>query len=155
MNTLFSGFIHFSCLFFLPQYLQVIMGYNPIRAGIYFIPFLITTVALSWIGVRYHPSGIALDADSDFCFLQSLIVNRIRPWLYKVRLIVFYALRLTDTYRIEYDQLRICHFNHGMWCRPGNYKTSCYCDGRLDVCGRRRRWPSTSLSSYTGYFVFT
>lgn len=46
-----SGFIHFSSLFYLPRYLRVIMGYDPIRAGIFFIPFLIATVALSWIGV--------------------------------------------------------------------------------------------------------
>ncbi|KAF8809750.1 hypothetical protein BYT27DRAFT_6516279 [Phlegmacium glaucopus] len=50
ITTFLYGFIHFASLYYIPQFLQVIMGYNPIRAGIVFIPFLIITIALSWIG---------------------------------------------------------------------------------------------------------
>ena len=46
-----SGFIHFSTLYYLPQYFQVVLGYDPIRAGIFLIPFLVGMTAISWLAV--------------------------------------------------------------------------------------------------------
>jgi len=36
-------------LYYLPQYFQVVLGYSPIRAGIFLIPFLVTQLLASWI----------------------------------------------------------------------------------------------------------
>ncbi|KAF8161653.1 major facilitator superfamily domain-containing protein [Crassisporium funariophilum] len=53
-----NGFVHFSSLYYLPQYFQVVLGYDPIRAGIFLIPFLVSAMLLSWIsGVIVSRTG--------------------------------------------------------------------------------------------------
>lgn len=46
-----SGFVFFSSLYYLPQFFQVILGYTPIRAGIFLIPLLVSQMLSSWISV--------------------------------------------------------------------------------------------------------
>ena len=52
-NFYFSGFIFFSSVYYIPQFLQVALGDTPVRAGIYLIPLLVGQMAASWIAVRH------------------------------------------------------------------------------------------------------
>lgn len=40
-----SGFIHFSILYYL-QYFQVVLDFDPLRAGVFHIPFLVSELRL-------------------------------------------------------------------------------------------------------------
>ncbi|KAJ7865019.1 MFS general substrate transporter [Mycena olivaceomarginata] len=43
-----DGFVFFSTLYYLPQFFQVALGYDPLHAGLFLIPFLVTQVFSSW-----------------------------------------------------------------------------------------------------------
>ncbi|KAJ6512440.1 major facilitator superfamily-domain-containing protein [Mycena sanguinolenta] len=43
-----NGFVFFSTLYYLPQFFQVALGYDPLHAGLFLIPFLVTQVFSSW-----------------------------------------------------------------------------------------------------------
>ncbi|KAJ7833188.1 MFS general substrate transporter [Mycena leptocephala] len=45
-----NGFVFFSTLYLLPQFFQVALGYDPLQAGLFLIPFLVTQVFSSWGG---------------------------------------------------------------------------------------------------------
>lgn len=47
-----SGFVFFCSLYYLPQFFQVVLGYSPIRAGVFLIPVLVSQMVASWIAVR-------------------------------------------------------------------------------------------------------
>ena len=49
----FSGFVFFSSIYYVPQFLQVVIGDTPVRAGMYLIPYLVGQMAASWVSVRY------------------------------------------------------------------------------------------------------
>ncbi|KAK7025996.1 hypothetical protein VNI00_015827 [Paramarasmius palmivorus] len=44
-----NGFTFFSALYYLPQFFQVVLGYSPIRGGLFLIPVLISQMAASWV----------------------------------------------------------------------------------------------------------
>jgi len=44
-----NGVIYFSCLFYLPQFFQVALGYTPIRSGVFLLPVVVTQVVASWV----------------------------------------------------------------------------------------------------------
>ncbi|KAL0575836.1 hypothetical protein V5O48_006126 [Marasmius crinis-equi] len=44
-----NGFCFFSALYYLPQYFQAVLGYSPIRGGIFLIPVVISQMVASWI----------------------------------------------------------------------------------------------------------
>ncbi|RDB20605.1 Efflux pump FUS6 [Hypsizygus marmoreus] len=53
-----NGFVFFSSLYYLPQFFQVVLGYTPIRAGIFLIPLLISQMVGSWVsGVIVSRTG--------------------------------------------------------------------------------------------------
>ncbi|KAF5321749.1 hypothetical protein D9619_001273 [Psilocybe cf. subviscida] len=53
-----NGFVYFSTLYYLPQYFQVVLGYDPIGAALLLIPVLVSQMALSWIsGVIVSKTG--------------------------------------------------------------------------------------------------
>jgi hypothetical protein len=52
-NVYFSGFIFFSSVYYIPQFLQVALGDTPVRAGVYLIPLLVGQMAASWLAVRH------------------------------------------------------------------------------------------------------
>ncbi|KAL0952039.1 hypothetical protein HGRIS_008681 [Hohenbuehelia grisea] len=53
-----NGFIFFCSLYYLPQYFQVVLGYSPIRAGIFLIPVLVSQMVASWVsGVIVSKTG--------------------------------------------------------------------------------------------------
>jgi hypothetical protein len=49
----FSGFVFFSSIYYVPQFLQVVLGDTPVRAGVYLIPYLVGQMAASWVSVRH------------------------------------------------------------------------------------------------------
>ncbi|KAF9463988.1 major facilitator superfamily domain-containing protein [Collybia nuda] len=53
-----NGFVFFSSLYYLPQFFQIVLGYTPIRAGIFLIPVLVSQMVASWIsGVIVSRTG--------------------------------------------------------------------------------------------------
>ncbi|PPQ76372.1 hypothetical protein CVT26_010196 [Gymnopilus dilepis] len=44
-----NGFVYYSALYYLPQYFQVVLGYDPIGAGTFLIPILVSQMVFSWI----------------------------------------------------------------------------------------------------------
>ncbi|KAJ6557902.1 major facilitator superfamily domain-containing protein [Mycena capillaripes] len=44
-----NGFVFFSTLYYLPQFFQVALGYNPLHAGLFLIPLLVLQIVASWI----------------------------------------------------------------------------------------------------------
>ncbi|KAJ7795395.1 hypothetical protein B0H13DRAFT_2393052 [Mycena leptocephala] len=45
-----NGFVFVSILYLLPQFFRVALGYDPLQAGLFLIPFLVTQVFSSWGG---------------------------------------------------------------------------------------------------------
>ncbi|KAJ8074511.1 hypothetical protein PM082_015412 [Marasmius tenuissimus] len=72
-----NGFCFFSALYYLPQYFQVMLGYSPVRGGLFLIPLLLSQMVSSWVSGltvsrtgRYRAivnSGFALLAISSGC----------------------------------------------------------------------------------------
>ncbi|KAF8878953.1 MFS general substrate transporter [Infundibulicybe gibba] len=53
-----NGFVFFSSLYYLPQFLQIALGYTPIRAGISLIPVLVSQMVVSCtVGVIVSRTG--------------------------------------------------------------------------------------------------
>ncbi|PFH48548.1 hypothetical protein AMATHDRAFT_76666 [Amanita thiersii Skay4041] len=53
-----SGFISFSSIYYIPQYSQVVVGYNSLDAAVFLIPYFVTLVVGSWIvGMIIHRTG--------------------------------------------------------------------------------------------------
>lgn len=44
-----NGFVFFSSIYYVPQFLQVCLGDTPVRAGIFLIPYLVGQMAASWV----------------------------------------------------------------------------------------------------------
>ncbi|KAJ7918406.1 major facilitator superfamily domain-containing protein, partial [Mycena leptocephala] len=44
-----NGFVFFSTLYYLPQFFQVALGYNPLHAGLFLIPLLVLMIVASWV----------------------------------------------------------------------------------------------------------
>ncbi|KAJ6582971.1 major facilitator superfamily domain-containing protein [Mycena vulgaris] len=44
-----NGFVFFSTLYYLPQFFQVALGYDPLHAGIFLVPLLVTQIVASWV----------------------------------------------------------------------------------------------------------
>ncbi|KAG6836513.1 hypothetical protein H0H93_007303 [Arthromyces matolae] len=44
-----NGYVFFSSLYYLPEFLQIGLGYSPIRAGIFMIPLLVSQMVASWV----------------------------------------------------------------------------------------------------------
>ncbi|KAH9485880.1 Efflux pump dotC [Psilocybe cubensis] len=91
-----NGFVFFSSLYYLPQYFQVVLGYDPVGAGVFLIPVLVSQMVLSWIaGVivsrtgRYRSiihSGFAIWSIS--CGLTSTLT----PHSHKAEIVIFMLL---------------------------------------------------------------
>ncbi|KAJ7449107.1 MFS general substrate transporter [Mycena galericulata] len=43
-----NGFVFFSTLYYLPQFFQVVLGYDPLHAGVFLVPLLVTQIIASW-----------------------------------------------------------------------------------------------------------
>ncbi|KAJ7032041.1 major facilitator superfamily domain-containing protein [Mycena alexandri] len=43
-----NGFVFFSTLYYLPQFFQVALGYDPLHAGLFLVPLLVTQIIASW-----------------------------------------------------------------------------------------------------------
>ncbi|KAJ7634522.1 MFS general substrate transporter [Roridomyces roridus] len=43
-----NGFVFFSTLYYLPQFFQVSLGYDPLHAGVFLVPLLVTQIIASW-----------------------------------------------------------------------------------------------------------
>ncbi|PFH45144.1 hypothetical protein AMATHDRAFT_78088 [Amanita thiersii Skay4041] len=43
-----NGFIFFSSIYYIPQYLQAVFGYSPVRAGVLIIPYCVSQIVSSW-----------------------------------------------------------------------------------------------------------
>ncbi|KAJ7665937.1 MFS general substrate transporter [Mycena polygramma] len=44
-----NGFVFFSTLYYLPQFFQVALGYDPLHAGVFLIPLLVLQIMASWV----------------------------------------------------------------------------------------------------------
>ncbi|KAJ7185843.1 MFS general substrate transporter [Mycena filopes] len=44
-----NGFVFFSTLYYLPQFFQVALGYDPLHAGLFLVPLLVTQILASWV----------------------------------------------------------------------------------------------------------
>ncbi|KAJ7099964.1 major facilitator superfamily domain-containing protein [Mycena belliarum] len=44
-----NGFVFFSTLYYLPQFFQVALGYDPLHAGLFLVPLLVSQILASWI----------------------------------------------------------------------------------------------------------
>ena len=52
INAIFSGFVFYSSLFYLPQYFQVALGYSAVRSGVFLLPVLVSQTLASFVSVR-------------------------------------------------------------------------------------------------------
>ncbi|KAJ7697605.1 major facilitator superfamily domain-containing protein [Mycena rosella] len=53
-----NGFVFFSTLYYLPQFFQVALGYDPLHAGFFLVPLLVTQCIASWAaGVLVSRTG--------------------------------------------------------------------------------------------------
>ncbi|TFK32425.1 MFS general substrate transporter [Crucibulum laeve] len=53
-----NGFVYFASLYYLPQYFQTVLGYDPIRASVFLVPLLVVQIFTSWVaGVIVSRTG--------------------------------------------------------------------------------------------------
>lgn len=52
-NTRFSGVVFNSSLYYIPQFFEISLGYNPLRAGVFLLPILVSQTLASFISVSY------------------------------------------------------------------------------------------------------
>ncbi|KAJ7302380.1 MFS general substrate transporter [Mycena albidolilacea] len=49
ISMFINGFVFFSTLYYLPQFFQVALGYDPLHAGLFLIPLLVIQIVASWV----------------------------------------------------------------------------------------------------------
>ncbi|KAF7334952.1 MFS drug transporter [Mycena venus] len=83
-----NGFVFFSTLYYLPQFFQVALGYDPLHAGLFLIPFLVTQVFSSW------GCGMLMIINSGFAVwsIACGLISTIRPRSHKALLVVYMIL---------------------------------------------------------------
>ncbi|KAF7353979.1 MFS drug transporter [Mycena venus] len=91
-----NGFVFFSTLYYLPQFFQVALGYDPLHAGLFLIPVLVMQIAASWI------SGMLVSRTGRYRTIINLgfavwsiacgCISTIRPGSPKAVLVVFMML---------------------------------------------------------------
>ncbi|KAF8885577.1 MFS general substrate transporter [Gymnopilus junonius] len=91
-----NGFVYYSALYYLPQYFQVVLGYDPIGAGTFLIPILVSQMAFSWIsGVMVSRTGrYRTIVHSGFAIWSVAcgLISTITPRSHKVELVIFMLL---------------------------------------------------------------
>ncbi|KAJ6564139.1 major facilitator superfamily domain-containing protein [Mycena capillaripes] len=91
-----NGFVFFSTLFYLPQFFQVALGYDPLHAGLFLIPFLVTQVFSSWgCGMLVsHTGHYRMIINSGFAVwsIACGFISTIRPRSPKPLLVVYMIL---------------------------------------------------------------
>ncbi|KDR68867.1 hypothetical protein GALMADRAFT_256378 [Galerina marginata CBS 339.88] len=91
-----NGFVYFSALYYLPQYFQTVLGYDPIGAGIFLIPILVSQMILSWIaGVIVSRTGrYRMIIHSGFAIwsIACGLISTITPKSHKVQLVIYMLL---------------------------------------------------------------
>ncbi|KAF8630504.1 hypothetical protein AX15_002875 [Amanita polypyramis BW_CC] len=91
-----NGFILFSTIYYIPQYFQVVLGYSPIRAGVFLIPYLVSqTTASSVSGFLVSRTGrYRTIVHSGFAIwsLACGLISTITPSSPKAALVVYMLL---------------------------------------------------------------
>ncbi|KAF7334954.1 MFS drug transporter [Mycena venus] len=91
-----NGFVFFSTLYYLPQFFQVALGYDPLHAGLFLIPFLVTQVFSSWgCGMLVsHTGHYRMIINSGFAVwsIACGLISTIRPRSHKALLVVYMIL---------------------------------------------------------------
>ncbi|KAJ7834904.1 MFS general substrate transporter [Mycena olivaceomarginata] len=91
-----NGFVFFSTLYYLPQFFQVALGYDPLHAGLFLIPFLVTQVFSSWgCGMLVsHTGHYRMIINSGFAVwsIACGLISTIRPRSSKPLLVVYMIL---------------------------------------------------------------
>ncbi|KAJ6606728.1 MFS general substrate transporter [Mycena sp. CBHHK59/15] len=91
-----NGFVFFSTLYYLPQFFQVALGYDPLHAGLFLIPFLVTQVFSSWgCGMLVsHTGHYRMIINSGFAVwsIACGLISTIRPRSPKPLLVVYMIL---------------------------------------------------------------
>ncbi|KAF8634502.1 hypothetical protein AX17_004199 [Amanita inopinata Kibby_2008] len=91
-----NGFIFFSSIYYVPQYLQLVFGDTPVRAGIFLVPYLVGQMMASWISGtlvsrtgKYRAiiyTGFAMWA------VACGLLSSLRPWSPRVSLVIYMLL---------------------------------------------------------------
>ncbi|KAJ7235145.1 major facilitator superfamily domain-containing protein [Mycena haematopus] len=88
-----NGFVFFSTLYYLPQFFQVALGYDPLHAGLFLIPVLVMQILSSWIaGMLNSLTQMIINLGFAVWSIACGCISTIRPGSPKAILVVFMML---------------------------------------------------------------
>ncbi|KAF7326111.1 MFS drug transporter [Mycena kentingensis (nom. inval.)] len=91
-----NGFVFFSTLYYLPQFFQVALGYDPLHAGLFLVPLLVTQIAASWIaGMLVSKTGryrAIINIGFGLWSVACGLISTVRPGTPKAVLVVYMML---------------------------------------------------------------
>ncbi|TFK32430.1 major facilitator superfamily domain-containing protein [Crucibulum laeve] len=91
-----NGFVYFSSLYYLPQFFQVVLGYDPIRAGIFLIPVLVSQMVATWIaGIIVSHTGryrIIIYLGFSIWSIACGLISTVTPQSHKSVLVIYMLL---------------------------------------------------------------
>ncbi|KAJ6500950.1 major facilitator superfamily domain-containing protein [Mycena sanguinolenta] len=96
ISMFINGFVFFSTLYYLPQFFQVALGYDPLHAGLFLIPLLVMQILASWIaGMLVSRTGhyrMIINLGFSVWSIGCGCISTIRPGSPKATLVVFMML---------------------------------------------------------------
>ncbi|KAF7358961.1 MFS drug transporter [Mycena sanguinolenta] len=96
ISMFINGFVFFSTLYYLPQFFQVALGYDPLHAGLFLIPLLVMQILASWIaGMLVSRTGhyrMIINLGFSVWAIACGCISTIRPGSPKAVLVVFMML---------------------------------------------------------------
>ncbi|KAF7308584.1 MFS drug transporter [Mycena chlorophos] len=91
-----NGFVFFSTLYYLPQFFQVALGYDPLQAGVFLIPLLVIQIAASWsAGMMVSRTGryrAIINVGFGIWAIACGLLSTVRPGTPKALLVVYMLL---------------------------------------------------------------
>ncbi|KAK7036119.1 MFS drug transporter [Favolaschia claudopus] len=91
-----NGFVFFSTLYYLPQFFQVALGYDPLHAGLFLIPVLVLQIVASWIsGILVSRTGryrTIINVGFSVWSIACGCISTVRPGTPKAVLVIFMVL---------------------------------------------------------------
>ncbi|KAJ7185862.1 major facilitator superfamily domain-containing protein [Mycena filopes] len=100
-----NGFVFFSTLYYLPQFFQVALGYDPLHAGLFLVPLLVTQILTGWIaGMMVSRTGryrTIIHIGFSVWSIACGCISTIRPGSPKAVLVVYMLLAGIGAVRTE------------------------------------------------------
>ncbi|KAF7316081.1 MFS drug transporter [Mycena indigotica] len=91
-----NGFVFFSTLYYLPQFFQVALGYNPLHAGLFLVPLLVTQIIASWCaGMMVSRTGryrAIINVGFGVWSVACGLISTVRPGSPKAVLVIYMML---------------------------------------------------------------